>query len=238
MRETVLITGASRGIGYATAELFAVNGYTVYANYRSSPKSLELLSEKLSERGCTLIPLYADVSNSNDVEHMVSQTNGVDILINNAGIAQFKQFVDMSETDWDNMMSVNLKSVYLCTHCVIPHMIKRKHGAIVNISSVWGVTGGSCEVHYSAAKAGVIGFTKALAKEMAPSGIRVNCIAPGVIETDMNKELSDYDRQLIKEQTPLGTIGLPDHIAQAALFLAENQFITGEILNVNGGFHI
>lgn len=238
MRETVLITGASRGIGYATAELFAVNGYTVYANYRSSPKSLELLSEKLSERGFTLIPLYADVSNSNDVEHMVSQTNGVDILINNAGIAQFKQFVDMSETDWDNMMSVNLKSVYLCTHCVIPHMIKRKHGAIVNISSVWGVTGGSCEVHYSAAKAGVIGFTKALAKEMAPSGIRVNCIAPGVIETDMNKELSDYDRQLIKEQTPLGTIGLPDHIAQAALFLAENQFITGEILNVNGGFHI
>ncbi len=238
MRETVLITGASRGIGYATAKLFAVNGYTVYANYRSSPKSLELLSEKLSERGCTLIPLYADVSNSNDVEHMVSQTNGVDILINNAGIAQFKQFVDMSETDWDNMMSVNLKSVYLCTHCVIPHMIKRKHGAIVNISSVWGVTGGSCEVHYSAAKAGVIGFTKALAKEMAPSGIRVNCIAPGVIETDMNKELSDYDRQLIKEQTPLGTIGLPDHIAQAALFLAENQFITGEILNVNGGFHI
>ena len=238
MRETVLITGASRGIGYATAELFAVNGYTVYANYRSSPKSLELLSEKLSERGFTLIPLYADVSNSSDVEHMVSQTNGVDILINNAGIAQFKQFVDMSETDWDNMMSVNLKSVYLCTHCVIPHMIKRKHGAIVNISSVWGVTGGSCEVHYSAAKAGVIGFTKALAKEMAPSGIRVNCIAPGVIETDMNKELSDYDRQLIKEQTPLGTIGLPDHIAQAALFLAENQFITGEILNVNGGFHI
>lgn len=238
MRETVLITGASRGIGYATAELFAVNGYTVYANYRSSPKSLELLSEKLSERGFTLIPLYADVSNSNDVEHMVSQTNGVDILINNAGIAQFKQFVDMSEADWDNMMSVNLKSVYLCTHCVIPHMIKRKHGAIVNISSVWGVTGGSCEVHYSAAKAGVIGFTKALAKEMAPSGIRVNCIAPGVIETDMNKELSDYDRQLIKEQTPLGTIGLPDHIAQAALFLAENQFITGEILNVNGGFHI
>jgi len=238
MRETVLITGASRGIGYATAELFAVNGYTVYANYRSNPKSLELLSEKLSERGFTLIPLYADVSNSNDVEHMVSQTNGVDILINNAGIAQFKQFVDMSETDWDNMMSVNLKSVYLCTHCVIPHMIKRKHGAIVNISSVWGVTGGSCEVHYSAAKAGVIGFTKALAKEMAPSGIRVNCIAPGVIETDMNKELSDYDRQLIKEQTPLGTIGLPDHIAQAALFLAENQFITGEILNVNGGFHI
>lgn len=238
MRETVLITGASRGIGYATAELFAVNGYTVYANYRSSPKSLELLSEKLSERGCTLIPLYADVSNSSDVEHMVSQTNGVDILINNAGIAQFKQFVDMSEADWDNMMSVNLKSVYLCTHCVIPHMIKRKHGAIVNISSVWGVTGGSCEVHYSAAKAGVIGFTKALAKEMAPSGIRVNCIAPGVIETDMNKELSDYDRQLIKEQTPLGTIGLPDHIAQAALFLAENQFITGEILNVNGGFHI
>ncbi|HAI86014.1 MAG TPA: 3-oxoacyl-ACP reductase [Firmicutes bacterium] len=238
MVKTVLVTGASRGIGYATARLFAANGYTVYANYRSSPRSLNLLSEDLSKCGCTLIPVHADVTSRNDVENMISQMNGTDILINNAGIAQFKQFIDMSEADWDSMIAANLKSVYLCTHCAISHMIKQKYGVIINISSVWGVTGGSCEVHYSAAKAGVIGFTKALAKEMAPSGIRVNCIAPGVIETDMNRDLSGSDRQLIIEQTPLGMIGLPDHIAQAALFLAENQFVTGETLNVNGGFHI
>lgn len=238
MRKTVLVTGASRGIGYAAAQLFAANGYTVYANYRRDSRSLKLLSEELSRCGYTLIPVHADVTSRSDVEHMISQTNGVDILINNAGISQFRQFIDMSEADWDNMMTVNLKSVYLCTHCVIGHMIRRKHGVVINISSVWGVTGGSCEVHYSAAKAGVIGFTKALAKEMAPSGIRVNCIAPGVIDTDMNRDLSGSDRQLIIEQTPLGMIGLPDHIARAALFLAENEFITGEVLNVNGGFHV
>lgn len=238
MKKNVLITGASRGIGYALAELFAVNKYTVYANYNKTPNPLKLLSEKLSKDGYTLIPLHADVSNRSDVEYMISKTNGIDILINNAGTSQFRQFIDISEADWDNMMSVNLKSVYLCTQCVIPHMIHNKYGIIINISSMWGVTGGPCEVHYSAAKAGMIGFTKALAKEMAPSGIRVNCIAPGVIETDMNKDLSNSDRQLIIEQTPLGMIGLPNHIARAVLFFVEDEFITGEILNINGGFHI
>jgi 3-oxoacyl-[acyl-carrier protein] reductase len=236
--KTVLITGASRGIGYETAKLFAQNNYIVYANYHKSPGSLKALSERLSNEGYTVIPVYADVSRKSDVNDMVSQTGGVDILINNAGISQFRQFVDMTEADWDNMMSVNLKSVYLCTHGVIPYMIHNKRGKIINISSVWGVTGGSCEVHYSAAKAGVIGFTKALAKEMAPSGIQVNCIAPGVIDTDMIKDLSEADRLLIKEQTPMGTIGLPEDIAKAALFLAEDEFITGEVLNINGGFHI
>ena len=233
-----VITGASRGIGYESAKLFAQNNYIVYANYHKSSQALEALSERLSGEGHTVIPVYADVSNKSDVTKMVSHTGGVDILINNAGVSQFKQFVDMTEADWDNMMSVSLKSVYLCTHCVIPFMIQSKRGKIINISSVWGVTGGSCEVHYSAAKAGVIGFTKALAKEMAPSGIQVNCIAPGVIDTDMIKDLSEADQCLIKEQTPMGTIGLPKDIAKAALFLAQDEFMTGEVLNINGGFHI
>ncbi len=238
MGKTVLITGASRGIGYALAETFAINKYTVYANYNKNPDPLMTLSGKLSKDGYTLIPLHADVSKKKDIEQMLSKTSGIDILINNAGISQFRPFTDITEADWDNMMLVNLKSAYLCTHCVIPDMIHNKYGVIINISSMWGVTGGSCEVHYSTAKAGMIGFTKALAKEMAPSGIRVNCVAPGVIETDMNKDFSDSDRQLIKDQTPLGRIGLPEHIARAALFLAEDEFITGEVLNVNGGFHI
>ena len=237
-RKTVLITGASRGIGYETAKLFAQNNYIVYANYHKSPEALKALSERLSNEGYTVIPVYADVSVKSDVNDMVSQTKGVDILINNAGISQFRQFVDMTEADWDNIMSVNIKSVYLCTHAVIPYMIHNKRGKIINVSSVWGVTGGSCEVHYSAAKAGVIGFTKALAKEMAPSGIQVNCIAPGVINTDMLKGLSEADRLFLKEQTPMGTIGLPEDVAKTALFLTENEFITGEVLNVNGGFHI
>lgn len=238
MKKTILITGASRGIGYALAEMFAMNEYTVYANYHKHPEPLDMLAKKLSGMGRELIPLYADVSNKNEVKQMLSKAKGIDILINNAGIAQFRPFIDITEVDWDMMMAVNLKSVYLCTQGVIPYMIQNKRGIIINISSMWGITGGSCEVHYSAAKAGIIGFTKALAKEMAPSGIRVNCIAPGVIDTDMNSDLSEADRQLLKEQTPLGMIGLPAHIGRAALFLVENEFVTGEILNINGGFYI
>jgi 3-oxoacyl-[acyl-carrier protein] reductase len=235
---TVLVTGASRGIGYATAELFASKGYTVYANYNKTYEPIRALSEKLAKDGYRLIPVHADISVKSEVDEMISQINGVDILINNAGISQFRQFIDINEEDWDNMMAVNLKSAYLCTQGVISHMIHNKRGKIINISSVWGVTGGSCEVHYSAAKAGIIGFTKALAKEMAPSGIQVNCIAPGVIDTDMNKDLSECDRRLVIEQIPMGIIGLPEHIAKAVMFLAEDEFITGEVLNINGGFHI
>lgn len=236
--KSVLVTGASRGIGFATAKLFAENNYDVYANYNKTTNTLDKLAAELAQQGHKLIPLQADVSKKAEVDNMIARTGGIDILVNNAGIAQFKQFIDIEEADWDTMMEVDLKSTFLCTQGVIRHMIHNKWGKIINISSMWGITGGSCEVHYSTAKAGIIGFTKSLAKEMGPSGIQVNCLAPGVIDTDMNSELTSADIDALKEQTPLGKIGLPYNVAKAALFLAEDDFITGEVLNINGGLLI
>jgi 3-oxoacyl-[acyl-carrier protein] reductase len=236
--KTVLITGASKGIGYAAANLFAQEGYIVYANYNKTYEPLRLLAKSCAQAGKTLVPAQADVTVKKEVDNLFSQARNVDILINNAGIAQFREFTQISETDWDAMLAANLKSAFLCTQAAIPHMLRAKSGHIINIASVWGVTGGACEVHYSAAKAGMIGLTKALAKELGPSGICVNCIAPGVIDTDMNKSLTPSERQSLLDATPLGRIGLPWEIAQAALFIAANGFITGEVLNINGGFHI
>lgn len=234
----VLVTGASRGIGLAIARMFAEKNYKVYANYHRNCNELNLLADNLKKEGHIIIPIKADVSKQSDVEAMITDIGGIDILINNAGVSQFKQFIDMTEQDWDNMLSVNLKSVYLCTQGVIKNMLSNKSGKIINISSIWGVTGGACEVHYSAAKAGIIGFTKALAKEMAPSGIQVNCIAPGAIDTDMNKGLNKEDREALLLETPMGKLGSPEDIARAVLFLAEDKFATGTVINVNGGLFI
>lgn len=236
MPKKVLVTGASRGIGYAAARAFAEKGYTVFAVYNKTKDTLPALSEQLSENGFKLIPVQCDVSDSSDVSRMFDRVGDIDVLINSAGISKFSMLCDVSEADWDEMLGTNLKSVYLCSKLASRGMVRKKSGSIINISSIWGVVGASCESAYSASKAGIIGFTRALAKELGPSGITVNCIAPGVIDTDMNKPLSDEDMSVLISETPLGRIGKPEDVASAALFLAEADFITGEVLNVGGGF--
>lgn len=227
----ILITGASRGIGLCMAELFAAQGHRVFANYRSSRDKLNALEGDIT-------PVYADVTLRADVEAMFAQAGAVDVLVNNAGIAQFLPFADMEEEDWDAMMAGSLKPVYLCSKAALPGMLRKQSGCMINISSVFGETGGSCEAHYSAAKAGIIGFTKALAKELGPSGIRVNGIAPGVIATDMTAGFTPEELRDLAEQAPLRKIGSPQDVARAALYLAQSEFITGEVLRVNGGWHI
>jgi len=227
--QKVLITGASRGIGHAMAELFARSNYDVFAVYNSTLPSFDFPN---------ITPIKADLRIKSEITQILQKAGDVDILINNAGIAQYKMFQDITEEDWDDMLSLNLKSAFLISQMVLPHMLNQKSGCIINLSSIWGITGGACEVHYSAAKAGIIGMTKALAKELGPSKIRVNCIAPGAVETDMLSSLTVDERANLIAQTPLESIGTTNQIAHAALFLAQNEFITGEVLNINGGLHI
>lgn len=237
--KTVLITGASRGIGAASARLFKKHGYNVIINYNNSYDKAELLAKEIGA-----IALKADVSDKSQVETMFSEIEkaygGVDVLVNNAGISQIKLFSDITEDEWDKMFDVNIKGMFNCTKSALGYMIHNKSGKIINISSMWGITGASCEVHYSASKAAVIGFTKALAKELGPSGICVNCVAPGVVKTDMCKDLTSEDIEALKEETPLEKIGEPEDIAKTILFLAENSgdFITGQVISPNGGLVI
>lgn len=237
--KTVLITGASRGIGAETARIFAENGYRVIINYNKSKDAALSLAEEIGARA-----ICADVSKQSDVCEMFNQIenefSGVDILVNNAGIAQAKLFSDITEEEWDKMFSVNVKGMFNCTKAALSYMINKKSGKIINISSIWGIAGASCEVHYSASKAAVIGFTKALAKELGPSGITVNAVAPGVIMTDMCASLSEEDIEALKEETPTGKTGTPRDIAETILFLASSggDFLTGQIISPNGGIVI
>ena len=244
MNKTVLITGASRGIGRACAKLFAERGYNVVVNYNSSKAAAESLKEELAADGCGVICVKADVSKSGEVSAMVNTAidtfGGINVLINNAGIAHFGLLTDVDDKKWNEIISTNLGGAFYCARAVLPGMIGKKNGRIINISSVWGICGASCETAYSASKAGIIGLTKALAKEVAPSGITVNCIAPGVINTDMNSNLTQNDVQALCDETPLGRLGEPEEIAALALFLAEKtgDFITGQVISPNGGFVI
>ena len=244
MNKVALITGASKGIGAATAIMFAQNGYDVIINYCSSAESAILLEKSLKENGFSALSYMADVSKSNDVKRMVNDVieryGKIDVLINNAGIAQQKLFTDITDEDWERIVSINLTGTFNCCRAVIPHMVSRKSGSIINTSSIWGMTGASCEVHYSAVKAGIIGMTKALAKELGPSGIRVNCVAPGVINTRMNANLSVSDLEGLADETPLGRLGTTNEVASTSLFLASNaaEFITGQVISPNGGFVI
>ena len=244
MSDTVLITGASRGIGRACAEVFAREGMNIIINYNKSKVCALELEKKISDiyPDVNVISICADVSDSLDVKNMFEKVKnmfgGVDILINNAAVAHRSLFQDVTDEERDYIFGVNVYGVFNCTREALPYMIHRKRGRIINISSMWGISGSSCEVHYSASKAAIIGFTRALSKELAPSGILVNCVAPGVIDTEMNDHLSDEDRLSLCEATPLGRIGSPEEVAETVLFLASERagFITGQVISVDGGF--
>ena len=233
----VLITGGSRGIGRAMVERFADAGYCVSFTYKNSVDEANALADKTGA-----IAICADSADEAAVLSAVAlakeKMGGIDCLVNNAGISSFSLFTDLTLDQWNENLAVNLTGAFLYSKAVIPCMLEKKSGRIINITSMWGIVGSSCEVHYSTAKAALIGMTKALAKELGPSGITVNAIAPGVIETDMNKALSEDDIDALREETPLMKIGSPSDVAEAALFLASDGagFITGEIMNLSGGY--
>ena len=239
MKKTVLITGGSRGIGSAIALRLAEDGFFTVINYNTSRESAEIIASITGG-----IAVKADISDDTQVEEMMNCINlragGVDVLVNNAGISVSGLFCDIPIQREKRLWDVNVGGTFNCTRAVLPRMINKKSGKIINISSMWGEVGASCEVHYSAAKAAIIGFTKALAKEVGPSGINVNCITPGIIQTDMNKHHSKETIEELIYETPLERLGTPEDIAKAVSFLAseDSDFITGQILGVNGGFVI
>lgn len=241
---TVLVTGGAAGIGKATALGFAAQGCCVAVHYHKSKAQAQMLCELIAQQGGRAFAVCADVCEGRQVLDMVGKVRevfgSIDVLVNNAGIAQQKLFGDITAQDWDAMMAVNAGGVFHCCQAVLPDMISRKQGCIVNVSSVWGITGAACEAHYSAAKAAVIGLTRALAKEVGPSGIRVNCVAPGVIDTAMLDGFSETEKSELKAQTPLGRLGTPQDVAQAICFLASDKaaFITGQVLGADGGLSV
>ncbi len=239
MNKVVFITGGSRGIGACAVKMFANAGYKVAFTYLKSENEALFLAK---EAGA--LAIKADASSSVQVKDAIElatkELGHIDVLINNAGISEFSLFTDITDDMWHRMMETNLSGAFYASRAVLPQMISRKSGCIINVSSMWGQVGASCEVHYSASKAGLIGLTKALAKEVAPSGIRVNCVAPGAIDTEMNASLSPEAIEEIKNETPLGRLGTPTEIANILLFLAgdESSFITGQVIGANGGMVI
>jgi len=239
--KTVIVTGGSRGIGAAIVKELAKEKYNVVLNYNNSEEAAKQIQKELEERNIKIEIFKADVSKREEVKELVKFTlekyKKIDVLINNAGIDQIKPFMDITDEDWNNIMQVNLNSVFYCSQEVLENMIHNKKGCIINISSIWGRIGASCEVHYSASKAAIDGLTKALAKEMGPSNIRVNSIAPGIIETAMNKDLNGEDLQEIINQIPLGRIAKPEEIAKSIKWLIEDEYVTGQVISVDGGWN-
>ena len=230
---TALITGSSRGIGAACARALKNAGYDVIINYNHSEKEALALAEELCAKA-----VKADVSDAAQVKKMFDEIGGADVLVCNAGISMFKMFCDMTSNDWHKIFSINFGGTVNCIQAALPAMIHNKFGRIITVSSIWGVTGASCESAYSATKAAIIGLTKSLAKELGPSGITVNCVAPGVIDTDMNAHLTPDILEELKEETPVCSIGKAEDIAQAVCYFASAPFVTGQVLGVNGGFLI
>ena len=242
MSKVVVVTGASRGIGRNIAYNLAVNGYRVIANYNNSEQEAQQLKEQLEEKGIEIDLFKANIAKRSEVikliEFAIEKYKRIDVLINNAGIAQEKLFTDITDEDFDKMMKINLYSAFYTTQEAVRYMLREHNGCIINISSIYALTGGSCEVHYSMAKAGLDGMTKSLARELGPSNIRVNSIAPGAIDTDMNSYLTDDDWKEIIKETPLQKIGYPIDITRCVKWLIEDEFTTGQVISPNGGLVI
>lgn len=244
MRKNALVTGGSRGIGAACVRTFAEAGYAVVFMYNRSAEKAAALVDALRGESLDVAAYPCDVSAPAQVKQTLQEIlrvyHRVDVLVNCAGIAHIGLLTDMTEAEWDRLFAVNVRGVFSVTKAVLPGMISRQTGAVINISSMWGEVGASCEAAYSATKAALIGLTKALAKEVGPSGVRVNCITPGVIDTDMNAQLTDEDRAALTDETPLGRIGQAEEVAKTALFLSgeDASFITGQVVGVSGGLVI
>ena len=242
MKQTALVTGSSRGIGRAIAVELAREGWAVCVNYLEHREAAEDLVRLLRAEGWEAIAVRADVSDRDAVEAMVrtaqAELGPIELLVNNAGISYQGLFQDTSNEIWDRTLAVNLTGARNAARAVLPRMIGAKSGCIVNISSMWGLRGASCEVAYACSKAAIIGLTRSLALELAPSGIRVNCVAPGCIETDMVRVLGEETRAMLVEETPLGRLGTPEDIAHAVAFFASEKasFLTGQVLTADGGF--
>lgn len=228
-----LVTGGTRGIGLAVSKLLSERGYAVTALYARDERAAQAAREQIAG----LQTVKADVAREEEVAAVFAQLPSLDVLVNNAGVALYKQVQDTSADDWRRVTDINAGGAFLCTKYAVKKMLERG-GAIVNVSSIWGEAGGSCESVYSASKGALIAFTKAVAKELAPSNVTVNCVCPGVIETEMNAHLSAQERAALCEEIPLGRFGTGEEVARAVAFLAEHRYITGQVLSVNGGFYM
>lgn len=242
VNKVVVVTGGSKGIGAQIVKTLANENYKVILNYNNSKEQAEKIQQELLEQGKEIEIIKADVSKREETEKLIqfaiNKFNKIDVLINNAGISQEGLFTDVTEEEWQKIINTNLNSVFYCNQQALKYMIQEQQGCIINISSIWGETGASCEVAYSTTKAAINGMTKALAKEVGPSNIRVNAIAPGIIDTDMNRSLTNEELEPIKEQIPLNKIGKALDIAKCVKWLIEDEYTTGQIISINGGWYI